>query len=79
MKGFANRRRLAILRFIRKNRQVSVGDIAKEINLSFKSTSKHIAVLVSADLLEHEQVGPKMYYYISKDVSEIFRRIISEL
>ncbi len=44
LKALANRRRLAILKYLKSKREASVGDIAEEINLSFKSTSKHLAV-----------------------------------
>jgi len=42
LKALANRRRLAILVFLKKNREGSVSRIAGAINLSFKSTSRHL-------------------------------------
>lgn len=62
IKSVANRRRLAIISFLKKEGEASVGDIAKHLQLSFKSTSKHIAVLFAADLLEREQRSSEMFY-----------------
>jgi DNA-binding transcriptional ArsR family regulator len=65
LKAFANRRRLAILKFIKRNRRATVGSIAKDINLSFKSTSKHLAVLLAAGIVERDQVSLQMWYYLA--------------
>lgn len=42
LKALANRRRLAILRHIRREKEARVGDIASAIRLSFKATSRHL-------------------------------------
>ena len=79
LKALANKRRLAILRFIRKEKEMSVGDIADEIKLSFNATSKHLGILASANILEKEQRSLQVFYKISDDLPEIVRRIISLL
>ena len=55
LKALANRRRLAILKYLKNTGQASVGDIAGKIQLSFKATSKHLNILFGADILEREQ------------------------
>lgn len=79
MKAFANRRRLAILRFIKKVNRASVGDIAEEIKLSFKATSKHLSVLSSAGIVDREQKSLQMFYYLSSDLPAPSNSIISLL
>lgn len=79
LKGLANKRRLAIIRFIKKEKEAPVGDIAEEIKLSFNATSKHLGILASANILEKEQRGLQMFYKISDDLPEVVRRIISIL
>ena len=76
IKALANRRRLAILRYLRKGREASVGDITEEINLSFKSTSRHLAVLSAVHLVDRDQIGTKMYYRITEKIPEVARKII---
>ena len=66
LKSLANRRRVAILKYLKRVNRASVGDVAHEINLSFRATSKHLAVLFNADVLEKEQTGLMMVYFISK-------------
>lgn len=68
LKALANKRRLAILAYIKKNNEASVSDIAGSIPLSFKATSKHLAILVAADLLDREQRRLHMYYRISSTI-----------
>jgi DNA-binding transcriptional ArsR family regulator len=76
LKALANRRRLAILSFIKKKKQANVGDIAEAIKLSFKSTSRHLSVLASAGILEKEQNSLYVTYFLSKDLSDVSRKIL---
>ena len=55
LKAVANRRRLAILRYLKGHREAAVGDIVSEIKASFKATSKHLSILSAAALVEREQ------------------------
>lgn len=79
LKAFANRRRLEILQFIKEREKASVGEIAHKIGLSFKSTSKHLGVLFSADLIEREQVGLQIFYNIPSDRQRMVLLILNLL
>lgn len=79
MKALANKRRLAILRFLKNRKEVTVGDIAEEIKLSLKSTSRHLSVLFSAGILEREQEGLQVFYSLAGGISESARRILALL
>ncbi|MEK7106962.1 MAG: metalloregulator ArsR/SmtB family transcription factor [Patescibacteria group bacterium] len=79
LKALANRRRLAIVRFIKKSKEASVGDIADEIKLSFKSTSRHLSVLFSAGLLDREQRSLQVFYKLAPDIDEPVRRVVAAL
>lgn len=76
LKALANKRRLLMLKIFKKRKKISVGDMAKEIKLSFKSTSKHFAILYSASIVEKEQVSLNMYYSIVKKPPRIAAEII---
>ncbi len=67
LKSLANNRRLKILRVLKKEKRCSVGYIAEEIELSFKSTSRHLAVLYNADIVEKTQKGLEVYYYLKSN------------
>ncbi|OGZ03699.1 MAG: hypothetical protein A2648_01965 [Candidatus Lloydbacteria bacterium RIFCSPHIGHO2_01_FULL_41_20] len=79
LKALANKRRLAILRFIRNEKEASVGNIADQIKLSFNATSKHLGVLSSANILDKEQRSLQMFYRLGDNLPEVINRIISIL
>ncbi len=77
LKSVANRRRLAILNCLRGNKELSVGSIAKQIKLSFRSTSKHLSILYTSGLLDREQRSVLMFYKMSDKGHKIFSAINS--
>jgi len=74
-KAVANRRRIAILRYL-KSGNATVGEVAKAIKLSVKSTSRHLQVLAGARLIAAEQRGLYMHYTLDQK-SEGFRTLHS--
>lgn len=65
LKALANRRRLEILGFLKK-REAAVGEIAEHINLSFKSTSRHLGVLFYAEVVNKDKRSLEVYYSLNK-------------
>ncbi|OGY99312.1 MAG: hypothetical protein A2945_05090 [Candidatus Liptonbacteria bacterium RIFCSPLOWO2_01_FULL_52_25] len=76
LKALANRRRIAIVKYLKNKRDATVGDIAGEINLSFKATSKHLCILSTADILEKEQRSLQVYYRLAGSQKPVARAII---
>ena len=76
LKALANRRRLAIVKYLNKTKTASVGDISEEIKLSFKATSKHLGILHSADIVEREQIGLTMMYRLYNPAHIILKSVI---
>lgn len=79
LKAFANRRRLAILKLLKKETELVVDAIAKKIHLSFKSTSHHLRLLTALDILERDQRSINVYYSLSKDMPSLARHILHHL
>lgn len=77
LKALANKRRLAILSYLKKASEASVGEIAGEINLSFKATSKHLKIMDAADILDKEQRSLQMYYRLSKEQASVVKTVLS--
>ena len=73
LKGLTNKRRLAIIRLLLKIKEMTVADIAERIKLSFKSTSKHLAILHQLDILDRRQENLNMYYRLSDSLPDIVR------
>ena len=72
-KALGNRRRLMIVKYLEKVGQASVGTIAEEINLSFKSTSRHLSLLAGSELLEREQTSTTVQYQLARPLHPILR------
>lgn len=79
LKAFANKRRLAILQYLKKSKEANVSDIAEEIGLSFKSTSRHLAVLSGADIVDKEQRSLMVFYKIASQQKVVAKHILSLL
>ena len=75
LKALANRRRLAIVKYLKENGTATVNDLAKFLDLSFKSTSKHLRVLASASIVEREQKSLNMHYYLESRLSGVAKFI----
>lgn len=76
-KAVANRRRTAILRYLRSG-SATVGEIAKAIKLSIKATSRHLQILSGAGYIISEQRGLYVHYSLHGR-PEIFRSLKSVL
>ena len=76
LKALANRRRLSILKYIRKTGRVGVSSISEEIKLSFKATSKHLSILAAAELVEREQFGLRVEYFLCEPLHRITKAAI---
>jgi len=79
LKALANRRRLAILRYLKKNREASVGEIAGEISLSLKATSKHLGILAACDIVEKDQRSLQMFYRLASNQKPASKHVLSLL
>ncbi|OGF62202.1 hypothetical protein A2926_00070 [Candidatus Giovannonibacteria bacterium RIFCSPLOWO2_01_FULL_44_40] len=80
LKALANRRRLEILKVLKKEREgeLSVGEIAERIGLSFKATSRHLSILIGADILEKEQRGLRVFYKLAAS-DKIAKHVVAAL
>ncbi|MBI2485214.1 winged helix-turn-helix transcriptional regulator [Candidatus Uhrbacteria bacterium] len=79
LKALANRRRLAIVEFLREKEEAPVWEIANKIKLSLKATSKHLGILFAADIVDRDQRSLEMFYRLSKDQPSGAKQIISLL
>ena len=77
LKAVANRRRLAILNCLQSRKEMSVGNIARQIKLSFRSTSKHLSILYTSGLLDREQRSVLMFYKLNPNGHKILSAINS--
>ncbi len=76
LKALANKRRLAILSYLKKVPEASVSEIAGEINLSLKAPPKHLTIMDVVDIIEKEQRSLQMYYSLSKEQTSAAKSIL---
>ena len=79
LKALANKRRLAILKYLKSVSQAPVADIAGKIDLSFKATSKHLGILSACDILEKEQKSLQVFYRLASIQKPAAKRVLSLL
>ena len=79
LKILGNKRRLRIISFLKKKREARVSDIAEEIRISFKATSKHLGLLFNSDIVEKDQRGLEMWYKLSPSPNNIVKYISNSL
>lgn len=58
--------------------RLSVSTISRQIDLSFKSTSKHLCMLEGVGLIERKQEGLFAFYRIKKDLKIPFKKLLQE-
>jgi len=79
LKALANRRRLAILRYLKENKSAPVGEIAHETKSSYKAASKHLRILFVTDIVDREQKRFQVFYYLSSSQRPEVRQVLSLL
>jgi len=79
LKGLANRRRLAILKFLERKGPASVGSIAEENKLSFKATSAHLLILFASGLVEREQTSTTVLYGLVRPLPAVLKTTLDIL
>ena len=75
-KGLANRRRLAIIKLLIKERELPVAEISKQINLSFTSTSKHLGILRQLDIVDRRQESLTIYYRLADPLPYVIKQLV---
>ena len=66
VKGFANHRRIQILELLEKNPELSVIEITQELNMNFKTASKHIRRLAISGLIMKRSDGTNIRHKLTE-------------
>lgn len=70
-RAFGNERRLKILKLLLEEGSSDVSEISEQINLSIKSTSKHLIQLDHLGLIKRERKYNHSFYEIESEVKKI--------
>ena len=66
VKGFANHRRIQILQLLNKTPDLSVDDIAQNLNVNFTTISDHIRKLSDTGLVDKKYKGRFVIHTVTK-------------
>ena len=66
IKGFANHRRLEILALLRNKPELSVEDVARDLNLGYENASDHLRRMAIADLVLKRNDGPSVRHKLTQ-------------
>jgi DNA-binding transcriptional ArsR family regulator len=75
----ANINRLKIISILSGGKKMNVSDIARQLHISFKATSNHLAMLKNLDVLESEGVSGHVFYSVNKNMPKDFQKILSNI
>ena len=79
LKALANRRRLAIVRYVAKRKDATVTEIADAIRLSLTATSKHLTVLKAADIVIDEKRSLLVIYSLATPAPAAAKAVLALL
>jgi len=79
LKAVANKRRLALIKYLRSHREASVGELADAIKLSLKATSKHLVILHNMSIVERDQRALLMYYRLADPLPKPVKSLLTYL
>jgi len=63
---FSNPRRIMII-WVLEKKEMSVSDIAKNINASIQNTSQHLHILKNKEIVISRRVGQTIYYSLNEN------------
>jgi len=75
-KGLGNQNRLHILQLLAETKKMSVTEIADELEISFKNTSRNLAILRHLGLVEFEGKADRVYYSLSSKFPDDVGKIL---
>ena len=78
-KAFAHEKRLEIVRLLKINKYLTVGQIAKATTASMQTASKQLRVLADAHIIASEKQGLEVTYFIRKPMSDIVKFVVGYL
>jgi DNA-binding transcriptional ArsR family regulator len=78
-KSLGSEKRLEMLRLLKINKYLTVGQVARTMNISFQSTSQQLKILEIAHIIESSKEGLQVFYSLRKPAYPIVKSIISFL
>jgi len=78
-RALANINRLKIIEMLSEDGKMNVGDIARNLHISFAATSNHLAILKNLDIVESQGTAGHVFYSLNNKMPSDFRRILNNI
>ncbi|MFH0890755.1 MAG: metalloregulator ArsR/SmtB family transcription factor [Candidatus Liptonbacteria bacterium] len=78
-RALANINRLKIIKMLAGGENISVGDISEKLEISFRATSNHLAMLKNLDVLEARGATGHVFYTLNSQMPKDFKSILNHL
>jgi len=76
-RGLGNQNRLRILQLLKQKKRLSVSELAEELKITIKNTSRNLNILSNLDLVRFQGGQGRVYYFLNEnipsDISEILK------
>ncbi len=79
LKALGSKRRLEIMNFLKSAKEAPVWLVSEKIDLSYRTTSKHLQILEKAGILKREQRRVEAFYKIVKNKSLVVSAVLNSL
>jgi DNA-binding transcriptional ArsR family regulator len=76
-RAMANINRLKIIEMLSSVRTKNVGEIAEVLDISFKATSNHLAILKNLDVLDSVGSDGHVFYSLNQKMPSDLKRVVS--
>ena len=76
LKTLSNINRLKIVKLLTGGNHLSVSNIASELKISQKATSKHLIMLHNLDVLDNSGREGRVFYFLNTNMPKDFEKII---
>lgn len=78
-KALGSEKRLEMLRLLKINKYLTVGQVAKTMNLSIQSASQQLKILDTAHIIESSKDGLQVFYSLRKPAYPIVKSSLTFL
>ena len=78
-KALSNFNRLRIIKILSSKKRMNVGEITKELKISFTATSNHLILLEKLEVLEAEGTSGHVFYSLNSEMPPDFTKAIELL
>ena len=75
-RGLGNPNRLKTLQLLSKKQEISVSELADELGITLKNTSRNLGILLNLDLVVFQGKRDRVYYSLNPALARDLRQVL---